>query len=50
MAWRLGLTATCFLHLSPWRNWLCTMGGDKESARSAGIPTNKFTIALFFLP
>jgi simple sugar transport system permease protein len=41
----------CFyiLHLSPWGNWIFAMGGDKESARNAGIPTDKLKIALFML-
>jgi simple sugar transport system permease protein len=49
--WWVGLTAlyTYFLHFSPWGNWLLAIGGDKESARNAGIPTKKFTIALFIL-
>ncbi|MEZ5931001.1 MAG: ABC transporter permease [Alphaproteobacteria bacterium] len=51
IAWWLILTAAYvyFLHLSPWGNWLFAMGGDKESARNAGIPTNRFTIILFIL-
>ncbi|MEZ5448419.1 MAG: ABC transporter permease [Thiolinea sp.] len=49
--WWLVLTAlyVYFLHFSPWGNWLFALGGDKVSARNAGIPTNKFTIALFML-
>lgn len=35
------------LHLSPVGNWLLALGGDKDSARNAGIPTDKLTIALF---
>ena len=51
IAWWLGLTVIYiyFLHFSPWGNWLFAIGGDKESARNAGIPTGKFTIALFVL-
>ena len=51
IAWWLALTAIYiyFLHFSPWGNWLFAMGGDKESARNAGIPTNRFTIVLFIL-
>lgn len=51
IAWWLALTAIYiyFLHFSPWGNWLFAIGGDKESARNAGIPTGKFTIALFVL-
>ncbi len=39
----------CFLHKSPWGNWVFAVGGDQESARNAGIPTAKFKIALFML-
>jgi len=41
----------CFyvLHVSPWGNWIFALGGDKESARNAGIPTNRLKIALFVL-
>lgn len=49
--WWLGLTAVYFffLHLSPWGNWLFALGGDKVSARNAGIPTDKLTVGLFVL-
>lgn len=42
---------SCFyiLHVSPWGNWIFAMGGDQESARNAGIPTNRLKIALFML-
>lgn len=36
-----------FLHVSPWGNWVFAMGGDKVSARNAGIPTERVTILLF---
>lgn len=51
IAWWLALTGlyVYFLHFSPWGNWLFAMGGDRESARNAGIPTNRFTVALFVL-
>lgn len=41
----------CFfvLHVSPWGNWIFAMGGDQESARNAGIPTNRLKISLFML-
>lgn len=41
----------CFyiLHLSPWGNWIYALGGDKESARNAGIPTDRLKISLFML-
>jgi simple sugar transport system permease protein len=49
--WWLGLSVLYFffLHLSPWGNWLFALGGDKVSARNAGIPTDKLTVALFIL-
>lgn len=49
--WWLGFTALYifFIHFSPWGNWIFAMGGDKISARNAGIPTDKLTIILFVL-
>jgi simple sugar transport system permease protein len=49
--WWLGFTALSvyFLHYSPWGNWVFALGGDKVSARNAGIPTDKLTIGLFVL-
>ncbi len=49
--WWLALTAVFFffLHLSPWGNWVYALGGDKISARNAGIPTDRLTIGLFVL-
>ncbi len=38
-----------FVHKSPFGNWLFAMGGDKDSARNAGIPVRKMTIGLFIL-
>jgi simple sugar transport system permease protein len=35
------------LHFSRYGNWLFALGGDKESARNAGIPTNRLTILIF---
>lgn len=37
------------VHRSRYGNWIFAMGGDKESARNAGIPTAKLTVALFVL-
>lgn len=37
------------LHVSPVGNWIFALGGDKISARNAGIPTEKLTIGLFML-
>lgn len=49
--WWLAFTALCvyFLHHSPWGNWVFALGGDRVSARNAGIPTEKLTIWLFVL-
>jgi len=38
-----------FVHYSKYGNWIFAMGGDKGSARNAGIPTNRMTILLFVL-
>jgi simple sugar transport system permease protein len=35
------------LHHSHYGNWILAMGGDKVSARNAGIPTERMTILLF---
>ncbi len=35
------------LHFSPWGNWVFAVGGDKESARTTGIPVQGVKIALF---
>jgi simple sugar transport system permease protein len=37
------------LHMTPWGNWIFAIGGDKESARAAGIPVAKTKIAIFVL-
>jgi simple sugar transport system permease protein len=49
--WWLLLTVVFFfvLHKSPWGNWIFAVGGDEESARNAGIPTNKLKISLFII-
>lgn len=49
--WWLLFTAAYifFVHYSRFGNWIFAMGGDKISARNAGIPTNWLTIALFVL-
>ena len=49
--WWLVLTAfyVYFLHYSRYGNWILAMGGDKVSARNAGIPTDRMTILLFVL-
>jgi simple sugar transport system permease protein len=38
-----------FYHYSKYGNWIMAMGGDRASARNAGIPTDKVTIILFVL-
>lgn len=49
--WWLALAVVFYfvLHYSPWGNWIFALGGDQESARNAGIPTNGLKIALFML-
>jgi simple sugar transport system permease protein len=49
--WWLALTAIYFfvMHHTRYGNWIFAMGGDKESARNAGIPTRRMTLALFVL-
>ncbi|MBL9050699.1 MAG: ABC transporter permease [Tabrizicola sp.] len=49
--WWLALTALYifFVHVSPFGNWIFAMGGDKTSARNAGIPTDRLTVILFVL-
>jgi simple sugar transport system permease protein len=37
------------LHVSPWGNWIFALGGDRVSARNAGIPTDRVTIGLYVL-
>ena len=51
IAWWLAAAAVYvfFVHYSKYGNWIFAMGGDKESARNAGIPTRKLTITLFVL-
>ena len=49
--WWLGFVAVIYglLHASPWGNWVFALGGDKDSARNAGIPTRALTIQLYML-
>lgn len=49
--WWLGFITLFFylLHVSPLGNWIYALGGDKESARNAGVPTTRLTISLFML-
>jgi simple sugar transport system permease protein len=46
--WGLFVAAVfCLLHLSPLGNWIFALGGDRVSARNAGIPTGRLTVFLF---
>jgi simple sugar transport system permease protein len=48
--WLLFVVALFFvLHLFPIGNWIFALGGDKVSARNAGIPTDRLTIGLYML-
>jgi simple sugar transport system permease protein len=49
--WWLAITALYIfvVHFTRYGNWIFAMGGDKVSARNAGIPTEKLTIMLFML-
>lgn len=49
--WWLGFVALFFyiLHISPMGSWVFAIGGDRESARNAGIATNRLTIGLFMM-
>jgi simple sugar transport system permease protein len=51
VVWWLALTAiyVFFVHYSKYGNWIFAMGGDRSSARNAGIPTDKLTVTLFVL-
>ena len=45
----LAVVLAFVLHKTRYGNWIYALGGDKVSARNAGIPTNRVTIALFVL-
>ncbi|EYD75231.1 Inositol transport system permease protein [Rubellimicrobium mesophilum DSM 19309] len=48
--WVIIAVAFAFVvHSTRYGNWIFAMGGDKVSARNAGIPTQRITIALFVL-
>jgi len=49
--WWLAITLAYIfvVHFTRYGNWIFAMGGDKISARNAGIPTEKLTITLFVL-
>jgi simple sugar transport system permease protein len=44
-----GVVIYCLLHVSHWGNWIFALGGDRESARNAGIPTQRLIIQLYML-
>jgi simple sugar transport system permease protein len=43
----IALAVGFVLHASRFGNWIFALGGDKDSARSAGIPIDRLTILLF---
>ncbi len=45
----LALIFGFILHYTRYGNWILAMGGDKVSARNAGIPTERMTILLFMV-
>ncbi|SLN67667.1 Autoinducer 2 import system permease protein LsrD [Aquimixticola soesokkakensis] len=49
--WWLGFVAVVayILHVSPIGNWIYALGGDRISARNAGIPTERLTVGVFML-
>ena len=49
--WWLGIAAIFYflLHMSPWGNGVFALGGDKDSARNAGVPTRRLTVQLYML-
>jgi len=49
--WWLAMTVAfgVLMHHTRYGNWIFAMGGDKVSARNAGIPTDRMTILLFVL-
>ena len=51
MFWWAGFIVIIYylLHISRYGNWIYAIGGDRESARNAGIPTRKLTTGLFML-
>jgi simple sugar transport system permease protein len=49
--WWIALTVVFafVLHKTRYGNWIFALGGDKVSARNAGIPTKRLTITLFVM-
>ena len=51
MFWWAGFIVVIYylLHISRYGNWIYAIGGNRESARNAGIPARKLTTSLFML-
>jgi simple sugar transport system permease protein len=51
IVWWLALAAVFgfMLHKTAYGNWIFALGGDRVSARNAGVPTHRVTISLFVL-
>jgi simple sugar transport system permease protein len=51
IVWWFLLTAifAFVLHKTSYGNWIYALGGDKTSARNAGVPTDRVVISLFVL-
>jgi simple sugar transport system permease protein len=49
--WWIAFIAVFFflLHISRWGNGVFALGGDRESARNAGVDTRKLTVQLYML-
>jgi simple sugar transport system permease protein len=49
--WWIGISIlfAFVLHYTRFGNWIFAMGGDKVSARNAGIPTDRMSILLFMI-
>lgn len=49
--WWIGLAGLLafLLQRTPYGNWIFAMGGDRQSARNAGIPTGSLSVLLFIL-
>ena len=47
--WWVGVAVVIawILHATPYGNWVFAVGGDKESARTTGVPINRVKIALY---
>lgn len=45
----VSVVSVFYVHYTKYGNWIFALGGDRESARNAGIPTTRVTITLFIL-